>query len=296
MKKIIILCGFTLAAVSLGWNGFASQQPPQPQPVTVQTIKGGIYMLKGGSGANGGFFVGAKGVVVIDAKMTADAAKQAIAEIRKVTPLPLTHLLITHSDLDHVNGLGGFPPGLKILAHAQTKKDMDEAFQKDEALKPLLAYLPNQTFSGDFDLKGLGEEIRLLYFGPAHTSGDIAVFFPVEKVVFIGDLAFIGRDPLIHKQKGGSSFGLVKALKGLLALDAETYIAGHNDPLTKKDLEGLMTSVEEKQAKIKDMIKAGRSLDEIKKALGVPDDTGAPAGRRRPCLVEIIYQDLTEMT
>ncbi|MCX6562675.1 MAG: MBL fold metallo-hydrolase [Candidatus Aminicenantes bacterium] len=294
MKKIFILSAIALISVWTGLDAPAGQQPPQPPPLTVQNIKGHIYLVKGGSGANGGFFIGAKGVVVIDAKMTAEAAKQTIAEIRKITPLPITHLLITHSDLDHVNGLGGFPPGLKILAHAQTKKDMDEAFQKDEALKPLLAYLPNQTFTDDFDLKGLGEEIRLLYFGPAHTSGDIVVFFAAEKVAFIGDLAFIGRDPLIHKQKGGTSFGLVKALKDLLALDAETYIAGHNDPLTKNDIQGLMTSVEEKQAKVRDMIKAGRSLDEIKAAFGIAAAAGAPAGRSWPSLVEIIYQELTE--
>jgi glyoxylase-like metal-dependent hydrolase (beta-lactamase superfamily II) len=161
-------------------------------------------------------------------------------------------------------------------------------------LKPLLAYLPNQTFTDDFDLKGLGEEIRLLYFGPAHTSGDVVVFFAAEKVAFIGDLAFIGRDPLIHKLKGGTSFGLAKALKGLLALDAETYIAGHNDSLSKSDIETLLKSIEDKQAKVRDMLNSGKSLDEIKTAFGIAAAAGAPAGRRWPSLIEIIYQDLTE--
>ena len=294
MKKIFILSAIALISVWTGLDAPASQQPPQPQPVTVQNIKGHIYLVKGGSGANGGFFVGAKGVVAIDAKMTSAAAEQTIAEIRKITPLPITHLLITHSDLDHINGLGGFPPGLRILAHAQTKRDMEEAFQKDDALKPLLAYLPNQTFTDNFDLKGLSEEIRLLYFGPAHTSGDVAVFFPVEKVAFIGDLAFIGRDPLIHKQKGGTSFGLVKALQGLLALDAETYIAGHNDSLSKSDIETLMKSIEDRQAKVRDMLNSGKSLDEIKAAFGIAAASGAPAGQRRPSLVEIIFEELTE--
>lgn len=296
MKMVSI---FLLLLFFLGLSPLTSQQPPQGPPVTVQPIKGNLdaaklFMVKGGSGANCGFFVGAKGVVVIDAKMTADAAKQMIVEIRKITPLPITHLLITHSDGDHVNGLGGFPTGLKILAHARTKKDMEEAFQKDDALKPLLAYLPNQTFTDNFDLKGLGEEIRLLYFGPAHTSGDVVVFFPDEKIAFIGDLVFIGRDPLIHREKGGTSFGLVANLKKILELDAKTFISGHNDPLTKKDIQGLSSSIEEKQAKVKDMIKAGKTLDEIKKAFGIADQAGAPAGRRWPSLVEVIYLELTE--
>jgi glyoxylase-like metal-dependent hydrolase (beta-lactamase superfamily II) len=103
---VIALSGAIFAATGAGQS--------QAQPVTVQPLKGGIYFLKGGSGANGGFFVGAKGVVVIDARMTAAAAREMIAEIRKVTPLPVTHVILTHSDLDHVNGLGGFPAGLEI--------------------------------------------------------------------------------------------------------------------------------------------------------------------------------------
>jgi cyclase len=282
---LIVLAGAVSAA--------AAGQQPQPLPVSVQPLRGGLYFLKGGSGANGGFFVGAKGVVVIDARMTAQAARDMLAEIKKVTPLLVTHIILTHSDLDHVNGLGGFPAGLEIVAHARTRKDMEEAFGKDEALKPLLAYLPTRTFDGDYDLKGLGAEIRLLYFGPAHTSGDIAVFFPAQKIAFVGDLAFVGRDPLIHKQKGGTSFGLVKNLKGLLALDADTYISGHSDPLKKADIEALCKGVEEKQAKVQAMVKEGKSLDEIKKAFGIADQPGT-GGMRWPSLVEIIYQDVTE--
>jgi cyclase len=289
MKALAFIAVIALAgAVSAA----PAAQQAQPQPLTVQPLKGGIYFLKGGSGANGGFFVGTKGVVVIDARMTAAAARDMIAEIRKVTPLPVTHLVLTHSDLDHVNGLGGFPAGLEIIAHARTRTDMEEAFGKDEALKPLLAYLPTRTVTTDYDLKGLDAEIRLLYFGPAHTSGDIVAFFPAQKVAFVGDLAFIGRDPLIHKPKGGTSFGLVRALKGLLALDADTYVSGHSDPLKKTDIETLCKGIEERQAKVQALIKDGKSLDEIKKAFGIADQP-RPGGMRWPSLVEIIYQDLT---
>lgn len=267
------------------------QQPPSA-PLSVQNIKGPLYFVKGGSGANCGFFIGTQGVVVIDAKMSADSAKGMIAEIRKLTPRPITHLIITHSDGDHVNGLGGFPKGAVILASEAAKKEMEEAFQKDPVLKPLLAYLPNRTFTDDFDLKGLGEEIRLLHVGPAHTSGDAIVYFPVEKVAFVGDLVFLGRDPLIHTEKGGTSFGYMNALRKMLDLDAETYLAGHNDPLTKSDLRGLLTSLEDKTAKIGDMIKQGKTLDEVKAAFGVQAAPGQPAGRRWPSVVEVIYQDL----
>ena len=130
--KIALLSVFFLLSIS----GLCLAQ----QPLSVEKIKGNIYMVKGGSGANTGFYVGKDEDLVIDAKMTADAAKQMIGEIAKVTSKPITGIILTHSDGDHVNGLNGFPGGLKIFAHAQTKKDMENAAKLMaayiESLKP----------------------------------------------------------------------------------------------------------------------------------------------------------------
>jgi cyclase len=272
----------------------------QQQPVTVQQIKGNIYMVKGGSGANTGFFIGDKEVLVIDAKMTADSTKQEIGEIRKLTDKPITRIVITHSDGDHVNGLNGFPTGLKIYAHPQTKKDMEEA-AKAANTQYLNDYLPNEVCapcaaskSSVMGIKIGSEEVLLYYFGPAHTSGDLVVFFPAERVAFVGDLAFVGRDPLIHRQKGGTSIGYVDTLKAMLALKAETFIAGHNEPLSNQDIQALAASIEEKQSKVKALIAEGKSLDDIKKAFGIQTAAAQPGRTSFPSLIEVIYLELTE--
>jgi len=262
--------------------------------MTVQNIKGNIYLVKGGSGANCGFFVGTDEVIVIDAKMTAESANQMIAQIEKFTSKPITRLVLTHSDGDHVNGLGGFPKGLKIYAHDRTRKDMEDAFKKDATLQPLLASLPNQTFTDELDLEIGSEVVKLIYYGPAHTSGDVVVYFPLEKVSFVGDLVFIGRDPLIHRHKGGTSFGLVDTLRALVTLDADLYLPGHVDTVNKDDIQTLMKSIEDKQANIRTMIQEGKTLQEIKNTFGVQD---RPASTNNPgflSLVEVIYLDLAE--
>jgi len=286
-RKVFGASIFCLIALSLGF----SQQ--QPSPMSVEKLTDTIYMVKGGSGANAGFFIGEKGVLVIDAKMTAEAARQMIEQIKKLTSKPITHLVITHSDGDHVNGLGGFPEGVEIISHVQTRKDMVEAF-KDPKLQALQPYLPNKTFADRMELRLDQERIEILYFGPAHTSGDIVVFFPAEKVAFVGDLVFIGRDPLIHRQKGGTSLGLVKYLKALLELRADRYVTGHSDIVSKGEIETLMKSIEEKQARIRSLIQEGKSLDEIKKIFGAEDRPAAPGARRFMSLVEVIYLDLKE--
>ena len=267
-----------------------SQERQKPPPVTAHQVKGNIYEVKGGSGANTGFIITEKEVLVIDAKMSEESAKQMIAEIKKLTSNPIKYVIITHSDGDHVNGLVGFPPDVTVISHHQARKDMDAAF-KDPKLRLLL---PSVTFSKKMKLYSGRKTIKLFHFGPAHTSGDAVVYLPEEKVAFLGDLIFVGRDPLIHRHKNGNSFGLVDALQNILKLDADTFVHGHGDIASKSDIEGLIKSLEEKQAKIKALMKEGKSLDEIKKAFNVEDCPPRPGRRRRPGLVETIYLELTE--
>ena len=292
----IVLC-FLL----LGLLPPISAQPPTSQqaqpakqevlPVSVQNVKGNIYQVKGGVGANTGFFIGEKEVLIIDAKMTEDTAKQMIAEVKKLTPNPISYITLTHSDGDHVNGLVGFPRGTNIISHEKTRAHMENAFQSARERE----YLPNIAFSEKLSLYlgGIPRSTRvdLFYFGPAHTDGDAVVYFPDQKVAFIGDLIFIGRDPLIHRHKNGSSFGLVKVLKAILNLDAEIFVHGHGDLATKKEILGVIQSVEDKQIRIKALVKEGKTLDQVKKIFNIEDRTG---GMRWLSLAEVIYLELTE--
>jgi cyclase len=276
-KYLLLAFAFCLASSSIGF-------PQQQSALTTEKISDGIYIVKGGI-ANTGFVVGEKEVAAIDAGMTSDQAKKMIDEIKKVTSKPLTKMILTHSDGDHVNGLTGFPKGLEIISSSVCKKEM-------EGDKTLSAYLPTKTFADKMDLRIPPERIQLLYFGPAHTSGDIVVFFPASKLAFVGDLVFLTMDPLIHLQKGGTATGLIKTLKALLALDADKYVPGHGDIVSKSNIETLMKSLQEKQDKIKTLIKEGKSLDEVKKAFGIAEGPVKPGGMRFPSIVETMYLEL----
>jgi glyoxylase-like metal-dependent hydrolase (beta-lactamase superfamily II) len=304
MKLSLKIGLWALVSVSLVFGMAGAQQhqqvqpaqPPQyqqqPAPIALEKIADNIYQVKGGSGANCGVVIGEQEVMVIDAKMSEESAKQMLAEIGKISPVPVRVLAFTHSDGDHVNGITGFPADIKIWAHEETKRYMDEAF-KDEKQR---AYLPLiKTFASggpEYDLGG--RKVQLLYFGPAHTSGDAVVFCPQEKVVFLGDLFFAGRDPLVHRHKNGSSFALVKVLNSVLQLDAEVFLSGHAEKATRSDVENLIKSIEDKQTQIKVMITEGKSLDEIKKFYKVEDRPAAPGRPQFLSLTEVIYLEIME--
>lgn len=274
----------SLTSLSMGFS-------QQPSAITSEKIVDSVYLVKGGV-ANTGFVVGEKEVAAIDAMMTADSAQKMIEEIKKATTKPLTRLILTHSDGDHVNGLAGFPQGLEIVSSIQARNEMAEAF-KAPGSQALQSYLPTKTFAEKLEIDLAPERIQLIYFGPAHTSGDTVVYFPARKLAFVGDLVFIGRDPLIHRQKGGTSGGLIKTLKALLDLDADQYVPGHGGIVTKSEIKALVQSLQEKQDKIRSLISEGKSLDDVKTAFGVSTAPAKPGGMRFPSLVEIMYLELT---
>lgn len=267
--------------------GLAQQAVPQ---ISVEKIRGNIYQVKGGAGANTGFIIGEKNVAAIDAKMTEEAGKQMVDAIKKFTSLPIGWIIITHSDQDHVNGLTGFPQEVPVIAQENTRVHIDKAFRSSRER----AYLPSVTFSEKLTIyQDSGSQtgrIELLYFDPAHTDGDAVVYFPDEKLAFIGDLIFIGRDQLIHRHKNGDSRGLVRTLKGVLNLDADIFLSGHSDPVTRQAIEDHIRNIEDKQAKIAQLVKEGKTLDQVKKIYGID---GKGEGSRWPGLVEIIYLELT---
>jgi cyclase len=285
----VLFSTFVLMA-TFGKPAPASPQMPA-EPMTVEKIRDNIFWVKGGIGANSGFIVGDKEVIVIDVKMAPDSAKEMLAAIGKVTPFPVTTIILTHSDRDHVDGFPGFPKGLKIIAQQNCLKEIKEA----SASQPFLNdYFPTVTFDDRLSIKSGPMVLELRHYGPAHTSGDAVVDIPAAAVAFIGDLAIRGRDPLIHRRKNGSSAGLVKTLKAVLDYEPaiETFVSGHGDPMDRVGIKSLITSVEEKRAKIEALVAEGRSLAEVKKALGVEEP---PAGTMRfPSLAEVIYLEFTE--
>src|SRR5215469_100337 len=130
------LCGFAALAMA--------QQAPAP--FTTHQLQPNVYWSEGGGG-NSGVIVGDKGVIVIDAKTTAAGGKELLDDIAKITPKPVTTVILTHSYGDHVNGLASFSPGLTIIAHENNKKEQEAALAAGGRGAPPAGHLPTQVIS-----------------------------------------------------------------------------------------------------------------------------------------------------
>ena len=255
-----------------------AQQPP---PITMKQLKPDVWVGLGGAGGNSTIIVGKTSVIVVDAKQTEAGAKDLLAEIAKITPKPVSTAIITHSDGDHVNGLVAFPPGVKVIAHENNKKEQQTALAAGGRGAPPADKLPNQVTTKTKEALTIdGVKLELYHWAPAHTSGDLMVYLPDQKICSTGDIVVTNRaddNPNIHFEKNGSTEGWLTNVKGMIGLNAETYVPGHGDLLTKADLQRKLDATAARRAKVAAMIKEGKSLDEIKTALPDAPAPGAAA-------------------
>ncbi|UCE22826.1 MAG: MBL fold metallo-hydrolase [Candidatus Aminicenantes bacterium] len=263
--KLILILIFSCLIIS----AFSFAQQRETPPVKLDKISDRLFQILGGRGANGGVYIGDDSVLVIDAKMDEESVKQTIAEIKKVTNLPIKFLVNTHSDGDHIAGNRFFPESVTIVAH---EKCREEFFHPRRDGKPsdwnnpeLAPFVPSLTYHQKMDIYLGARKVELWYFGVGHTKGDTVVYFPEEKTAFLGDQIFMGRPQLIHSYKGGNSFGHVKALTKMLeTLDAERFCSGHSDPIDRGTVKHHIEEMKKIQSTIKSLVGQGKSKPTLK--------------------------------
>jgi glyoxylase-like metal-dependent hydrolase (beta-lactamase superfamily II) len=266
----------------------AFAQAPFPE-VTVQKLNDNIYVANGGGGTST-IIIGQNGVIVVDAKNRAPDGKKLVDEIAKLTNKPITTVILTHSDPDHSRGLAGFPMGLTIIAHENDKKEIEQELANGGAQAPPKVYLPNRIVTQMRESMTIeGVRMILIHIAPAHTTGDLAVYLPDAKVVASGDLIGDG-DPSIHLFKNGSSEGWIRFVSALADLDADSYVRGHADVATREQVRTVLANAITKRARIADLVKQGKSLEDIKQALGEP----LKAAGRFETFTETTYAELTK--
>jgi len=201
----------------------------------IEVAKGVYAFIQADGSTDAGFVVENDGVVIIDTLMTTSLANQLMGEVRRITDAPVKHIVNTHWHGDHVFGNAVLPPA-PIIAHDTCREDLliewdgHRAFLRDlyPAAWPEMAGLPatppNLTFDHSLTLHLQSRPIQLLYFGRAHTRGDIVAYLPTEGVAFAGDIAF---HKYIPNARDGFPTDWITAATALEELGAEVIVPGH---------------------------------------------------------------------
>jgi cyclase len=239
-----------VVALFLLFSIAARAQPPAQAPNSLlfalkplgHNAWAAIDDAKGDAGANAGFVIGDDSVAVIDTFENPDAANQLLAEIRKLTKLPVKYVINTHYHIDHVAGNRVFQEaGAVVLAqrnvrtwiHTENLKFFGKDIKPEEKAKVAGLGAPDIVYDSGATLFLGSRRIDVRVF-PGHTGGDSVVFIPDAAVVFCGDLFWRNTLPNLIDASTAAWLSTLDAISAA-ALTA-TFVPGHGDVGTAADV------------------------------------------------------------
>jgi glyoxylase-like metal-dependent hydrolase (beta-lactamase superfamily II) len=188
-----------------------------PKGVSVQDLGAGLYMVTDNA-YQSMFLVYESGVVVIDAPpLYAAKIPSAIAE---VTSQPITHVIYSHSHIDHIGGvkvLGGNPT---IIAHEETRRLLERAADPNRPL-------PTETFADKYTLRVGKQVLELSYHGNGHEPGNLFISAPAQRVLMVVDVVFPGWMPWRRFAVAQDVPGVFAQIEEIRKLDWDTLVGGH---------------------------------------------------------------------
>lgn len=256
-----------------------------PQSLEVLEVRPSFFIIAG-AGANIGVQVGEDGVVAVDTGSSA-ATPAALAAIKRISPKPIRYIIDTGPDNDHVGGNEAFSKaGEKFFASSTLGGGALDTFAPIVSAEGVLrrmagfppAALPTEAFQYSRKYMYLnGEAIEVLHQPSAHSDSDVFVFFRRSDVVVAGDVLDTRQFPVIDVERGGSIQGEIAALNRLVDLAVPSVpvvtrqagtivVPGHGRLCEQYDVVEYRDMVAIIRDRVRDLLKAGRSLAEVKAA------------------------------
>ena len=264
----------------------------------IEQVKGNLYVIKGStpvnrdlfSGGNVGVFVMDRGVAVVDTKLPG-WGQVLLDRIRSVTDKPVVTIINTHTHGDHVGSNGFFPDTVNIVAHANTKANMEgmPAFQGANA-----KYLPKQTFTDRLTLGSGADQVDLYHFGAGHTNGDTFIVYPALGVLQTGDM-FPWRDaPFLDVNNGGSGVALPDSLSEAISTiqGVDTVVPGHIPVTTWESFQEFQRFTADLLSAVRTAKGAGQSADQATRAVDLSGRYPDYDSTRVEAAVRVIFDEL----
>jgi len=221
----------------------SAAHPAGAEEYPLTQIAAGVYLHRGaqqdaspanqGRIANTGFIVGERQVAVIDSGGSLREGQALRRALRRVTDLPIAYVILTHVHPDHVLGASAFEQDdPEFIGHA----NLPDALARRgryylERLPAVLGersrgtrlILPSSTVADTRELD-LGDRIlRLTAYATAHTNNDLSVLDIRTGTLWLSDLLFVERIPVVD----GSLLGWLRVMDRLSSLDLQLVVPGH---------------------------------------------------------------------
>lgn len=196
------------------------------QQTSVQKLSPDVYHFRYGFHSNI-FIVTDDGVIATD-PLSPDAARACLAEIRKVTDLPVRYVIYSHDHTDHIAGGGVYADQARFVAHRDATERIRSRGIDEIVLPDLLVDESESIVLG-------GKEVRLVHLGRIESATGLAIFVPEDRILMWVDAVRSYGAPYRYLE-GYDLLDFRKALEELLAWDFDVLVPGHGPPTDKSRL------------------------------------------------------------
>jgi glyoxylase-like metal-dependent hydrolase (beta-lactamase superfamily II) len=239
------------------------------------------------------FVVTRDGVLVADGQGSPAATKGLVDAIARVTPAPIKYVVIASDHGDHTAGNASFPPDVRYIIHKNSKATLDAARN---------GWKPPADRTEVIDRRKMielgSEPIGVAFLGRAHTGGDLAVWLPRQKILFLSEI-FLNR--VFPAMRSAYPSEWVATLDAIDAPDpemgADICIPGHgfteSGPVSREELHAYHLALKAVVAEATRLHNAGVPVDQaITQANWGEYASWTLASSQGPIAVRRVYDEL----
>jgi cyclase len=217
------------------------------------------YISTNDASANSTFLVSESGILVIDTGLNAAEGIVLLNEIRKISDAPVRWIVNTHYHPDHRGGNFAVGPRAAIISTEYTRDRVTRADPEQYGL--------NVVVRKELALWVGGHEVRIFHPGPAHTMGDLMVYFPDQQAIATGDLFLTNSCPAMDE---GDLENWIGALGQVLALPVQHVVPGHFAVAGKNELRHFFNYLSDLRDQVLFMYRGGLTVEQVKQQIALP--------------------------
>jgi glyoxylase-like metal-dependent hydrolase (beta-lactamase superfamily II) len=168
------------------------------------------------------FVVSDEGILVADGQGSIEETRRMIARIAEISDAPITKVVVDSDHGDHTAGNSAFPQGVDFYAHPWSAGILNTAAT---GTSDGLAWARRLQVVEDRETLYMGgREIQILFLGRAHTGGDLVVYLPAEKIMFMSEAYLHRVFPAMRTAYPSEWVDMIEAAQ---AMDVDVYVPGH---------------------------------------------------------------------
>lgn len=283
----------------------ASRASPQDLGPQFKTVRDGIHVYAAKpTDSNCTIILTQEGVVLIDSGHNPPDSHAVMKAVRQLTAQPVRFLINTEPHADHTSGHFVFSPPAVIVAAAGAGESMRGAHnprrwepqtlgapgaaEMRAALEGYRLVTPHVEYR-DRMMLSVGERtFELHWLKNVHSEADTAIWLPKERVLFTAASVSVRR--FNNLRPFVSIPDTLAAISMMRALNPELVIPGHGAPGTVQILDDMERYYVLLVDRVKQMAAQGKTLDEIKVELRMPETDDWVGRDRYPNNIEAAWR------